>query len=323
MKTEPEFALVKTNGIQLRVALAGKGPLVVLVHGWPESWYSWRHQIPALAQAGYRVAAPDVRGYGGSDKPLPIEAYSIKEMCADIAGLIEGLGEREAILIGHDWGAPIVWNTSLFFPEKVRAVAGLGVPFTGRGPAPRIQLFRTIYKDRFFYQIYFQEVGVAEAEFEADLRKSLSTIYYGGSGEGIKAGVRNVNKGPDAKFLDGLRVPDRLPDWLTEADLDYYVGQFKQSGFRGPLNRYRTAELDFAQQEEIANRRIEQPTAFIAGQLDPVLTFLPGIDLVANMRERVTDLRLVRLIDGAGHWVQQERPAEVNAALLEFLRGLK
>jgi pimeloyl-ACP methyl ester carboxylesterase len=321
VKSEPEFASVKTNGVQLRVALAGKGPLVVLVHGWPESWYSWRHQIPALAQAGYRVAAPDVRGYGGSDKPVPIEAYAIKEMCADIAGLIEGLGEREAILVGHDWGAPIVWNTSLFFPERVRAVAGLSVPFTGRGPAPRIQLFRTIYKDRFFYQIYFQEPGVAEAEFEADLRKSLSIIYYGASGEGVKAKVR-VDKGPDAKYLDGLRPPDQLPAWLTEADLDYYVGQFKQSGFRGPLNRYRTSELDFAQQEEIANRRIEQPTAFIAGQLDPVLNFLPGIDLIANMRERVTDLRLVRLIDGAGHWIQQERPAEVNAALLEFLRGL-
>ena len=322
VKTEPEFVSVKTNGIQLRVALAGKGPLVVLVHGWPESWYSWRHQIPALAQAGYRVAAPDVRGYGGSDKPAPIEAYSIKEMCADIAGLIEGLGEREAILIGHDWGAPIVWNTSLFHPQKVRAVAGLSVPFTGRGPAPRIQLFRTIYKDRFFYQIYFQEVGVAEAELEADLRKSLSIVYYGASGEGTKAGVRNVKKGPDAKLLDGMKVPDPLPAWLTEADLDYYVSEFKRSGFRGPLNRYRTSELDFAQLEAVADRRIEQPTAFIAGKFDPVLTFLPGIDLVANMRERVTDLRLVRLIDDAGHWVQQERPAEVNAELLEFLRGL-
>jgi pimeloyl-ACP methyl ester carboxylesterase len=321
VKTEPEFATVKTNGIQLRVALAGKGPLVVMVHGWPESWYSWRHQIPALAQAGFRVAVPDVRGYGGSDKPTPVETYSIKDMCADIAGLIEGLGERQAILVGHDWGAPIVWNTSLFFPEKVRAVAGLSVPFTGRGPAPRIQLFKTIYKDRFFYQIYFQKPGVAEAELEADLRKSLSIIYHSASGEGRKAGVR-VNKGPDAKYLDGLTAPDPLPAWLTEADLDYYVGQFKQSGFRGPLNRYRTSELDFAQQEAIADRKIEQPTAFIAGELDPVLTFVPGVDLVANMRERVTDLRLVKLIDGAGHWVQQERPAEVNAALLEFLRGL-
>jgi pimeloyl-ACP methyl ester carboxylesterase len=321
MMTQPELAMVQTNGIRLRVALAGKGPLVVLVHGWPESWYSWRHQIPVLAQAGFRVAAPDVRGYGGSDKPAAIDAYSIKQICADIAGLIESLGERQAILVGHDWGAPIVWNTSLFFPEKVRAVAGLSVPFTGRGPVPRIELFRNIYKDRFFYQIYFQEPGVAEAEFEADVRASLRKIYYRSSGEGMKAAPAS-NKPPDAKFLDGLADPDPLPDWLTPDDLDYYVGEFERSGFRGPLNRYRTSKLDFAEQEAIANRRIEQPAAFIAGSLDPVLAFVPGVDLIALMREKVTDLRLVRILEGAGHWVQQERPAEVNAALLEFLGGL-
>jgi len=321
MDANVKFALVNTNGIRLRVAESGTGPLIVLVHGWPESWYSWRHQIPALAGAGYRVAAIDVRGYGGSDKPHAIEAYAIKEMCADIAGLVEGLGEKQAILIGHDWGAPIVWNTALFFPDRVRAVAGLSVPHTGRGPAPRIQLFRNLYKDRFFYQIYFQEPGVAEAEFEADLRTSLRKIYYGGSGEGRKAGPRPP-KPVDAKYLDGLVDPDPFPDWLTAADLDYFVGQLAQSGFRGPLNRYRTAELDFTQQEEIANRKIEQPAAFIAGQLDPVLSFVPGVDLVEVMRQHVADLRLVRIIDGAGHWIQQERPNEVNAALLEWLRGI-
>jgi pimeloyl-ACP methyl ester carboxylesterase len=321
MKTQPEFAMVQTNGIRLRVALAGQGPLVVLVHGWPESWYSWRHQITALANAGYRVAAPDVRGYGGSDKPDPIEAYAIKEMCADIAGLIEGLGERQAILVGHDWGAPIVWNTSLFFADKVRAVAGLSVPYTGRGPMPRIELFRNLYKDRFFYQIYFQKPGVAEQEFEADVRSSLRKIYYWASGEGRMAGLQPA-KAPDAKFLDGLTDPDPLPAWLTRDDLDYYVGEFERSGFRGPLNRYRTSELDFAQQAEIANHRIGQPAAFIAGSLDPVLSFVPGVDLIALMRERVADLQLVRILDGAGHWVQQERPADVNAALLGFLRGL-
>jgi epoxide hydrolase A/B len=321
MKPQPEFAMIQTNGIRLRVALAGQGPLVVLVHGWPESWYSWRHQITALTDAGYRVAAPDVRGYGGSDKPAPIEAYAIKEMCGDIAGLIEALGERQAVLIGHDWGAPIVWNTSLFFPNKVRAVAGLSVPYTGRGPMPRIELFRNLYKDRFFYQIYFQQPGVAEQEFEADVRSSLSKIYYWASGEGRKGGPQPV-KPPDAKFLDGLTSPDPLPDWLTPDDLDYYVGEFERSGFRCPLNRYRTSELDFAQQAEIASLRIEQPAAFIAGSLDPVLSFVPGVDLIALMRERIADLRLVRILDNAGHWIQQERPAEVNAALLEFLRGL-
>jgi pimeloyl-ACP methyl ester carboxylesterase len=322
MTIQPEFATVQTNGIRLRVALAGKGPLVVLVHGWPESWYSWRHQIPALAEAGYRVAAPDVRGYGGSDKPAAIEAYAIKQMCADIAGLVEGLGERQAILVGHDWGAPIVWNTSLFFPQRVRAVAGLSVPHAGRGPAPRIELFRNIYKDRFFYQLYFQEPGVAEAELETDVRASLRKTYYAASGEGRKAAAPGPAKPADAKYLDGLVDPNPLPDWLTPEDLDYYAGEFARSGFRGPLNRYRNSELDFAQQAEIADRPVEQPAAFIAGSLDPVLGFLPGVDLVARMRERVSDLRLVRIIDGAGHWVQQERPAEVNAALLEFLGGL-
>jgi epoxide hydrolase A/B len=321
MPIRPEFAVIQTNGIRLRVAVAGKGPLIVLVHGWPESWYSWRHQISVLAEAGFRVAAPDVRGYGGSDKPAAAEAYSIKEMCADIAGLIESLGEQQAILIGHDWGAPIVWNTSLFFPEKVRAVAGLSVPHTGRGPAPRIELFRNIYKDRFFYQLYFQQPGVAETELEANVRGSLRKIYYWVSGEGLKAASR-VKKLPDAKLLDGLTDPDPFPDWLTPDDINYYVGEFERSGFRGPLNRYRTSELDFAQQAEIADRAIQQPAAFIAGSLEPVLAFMPGVDLIALMRTHVTDLRLVRIIDGAGHWVQQERAAEVNAALLEFLSGL-
>jgi len=318
---KPDFSFVNTNGVRLRVAESGTGPLIVLVHGWPESWYSWRHQIPALVAAGYRVAAVDVRGYGGSDKPHAIEAYSLREMCADIASLIEGLGAKQAILIGHDWGAPIVWHTALFFPEKVSAVAGLSVPHTGRGPAPRIQLFRNLYKDRFFYQLYFQEPGVAEAEFEADVRTSLRKIYYQASGESRKAGPRPP-KPADAKYLDGLSDPDPFPDWLTAADIDYYVGQFTQSGFRGPLNRYRTAELDFAQQEAVADRRIEQPAAFIAGELDPVLAFIPGVDLIEVMRKYVADLRLVRIIDGAGHWIQQERPHEVNAALLEWLGGI-
>jgi pimeloyl-ACP methyl ester carboxylesterase len=318
---QPSFETVATNGINLRVALAGKGPLVLLVHGWPEGWYSWRHQIPFLVETGYRVAAPDVRGYGGSDKPKAIEAYSIKELCADIAGLVTALGETQAILVGHDWGAPTVWNTALFYPDKVRAVVGLSVPHTGRGSAPRIELFRKIYKDRFFYQLYFQEPGVAEAELEADVRSSLRKIYYWASGEAKTKGLK-ADKPENARYLDGLPDPEPFPPWLTPADLDYCVGEFQRSGFRGPLNRYRTSELDFAQQAAIADRRIDQPAAFIAGSLDPVLRFVPGVDLIEAMRARVADLRLVRLIDGVGHWVQQESPAEVNAALATFLRTL-
>ena len=324
MTAPPGMHMVETNGIRVRVASSGDGPLVVLVHGFPESWYSWRHQLPALTAAGFRVAAPDVRGYGDSDKPGPVEAYAIKEMCADIAGLIDALGETRAILVGHDWGAPIVWNTALFHPDKVRAVVGLSVPHTGRGPVPRIQLFRRLYEGRFFYQLYFQAPGVAEAELEADVRTSLRKVYYAGSGEAIAAGLPGVlaDKPAGARLLDGLPDPDPFPAWLGEADLAHYVRQFERSGFRGPLNRYRTSELDFAQQAAIAGKRIEQPAAFIAGSLDPVLRFVPGLDLIETMRGQVSDLRLVRLIEGAGHWVQQERPAEVNAALLEFLHGL-
>jgi pimeloyl-ACP methyl ester carboxylesterase len=321
MQEVAQLQTIESNGIRLRVALAGEGPLIVLVHGWPESWFSWRHQIPALVGAGYRVAALDVRGYGGSDKPEAIESYGIKTLAADIAGLIGALGEEKAILIGHDWGAPIVWNTALFFPDCVRAVVGLSVPHLGRGAIPRVERFRQIYKDRFFYQLYFQTPGVAEAELEADVRSSLRKIYYWASGDAALAALK-VIKPPDACLLDGLPDPQPFPGWLTEADLDYYTEQFQHGGFRGPLNRYRTSDIDFAQQDEIKEKKIEQPTAFIAGSLDPVLRFVPGVDMVEMMRKQMSDLRLVELIKGAGHWVQQERPAEVNAVIVQFLRGL-
>ena len=318
---KPDLQTIETNGIRLRVALAGHGPLVILLHGFPESWYSWRHQIPALADAGYRVAAPDMRGYGGSDKPHAIEAYSIKTMCADIGGLIAALGAESAVVVGHDWGAAIAYRTASFHPERVHAVAGLGVPYLARGPMPSIQLFRNIYKDQFFYQLYFQEPGVAEAELEADIRTSLRKFYYGGSGERQLANATIENPiGPG--LLVRLVDPDPLPPWLTESDLDYYASQFRSSGFRGPLNRYRNSERDFEQLAEFDGKPFAHPTAFMAGSLEPVLRMVPGVDMVDLMRQQCTDLRHVSVMQDAGHWLQQERPVEVNAALLEFLRGL-
>jgi pimeloyl-ACP methyl ester carboxylesterase len=318
---KPDLQTIDTNGIRLRVALAGQGPLVILIHGFPESWYSWRHQIPALADAGYRVAAPDMRGYGGSDKPLAIEAYAIRNMCADIGGLITALGAERAIVVGHDWGAAIAYRTALFHPERVRAVAALGVPYLGRGSMPSIQLFRDIYKDRFFYQLYFQESGVAEAELEADVLTSLRKFYYWSSGERqiAKAGIENPT---GSGLLDRLVDPNPFPAWLTEADLEYYASQFRNSGFRGPLNRYRNSERDFEQLAAYDGKPFTHPTAFLAGSLEPVLRMVPGIDMVELMRKQCTDLRFVRMMEDAGHWLQQERPAEVNAALLEFMRGL-
>lgn len=313
-----DLQMIDTGAARLRAAVEGKGPLIVLIHGFPEGWYSWRHQIPVLAKAGYRVAAPDVRGYGGSDKLHAIDAYTIKDMCADINGLIEALGAEQAIVVGHDWGGPIAWGTALFHPERVRAVAGLSAPYLGRGPMPLVELLRQIYKDRFFYQLYFQEPGIAEAELEADVRTSLRKIYYSSSGEAQKAKVRIENPaGPG--FLTRLVDPERFPSWLSEADLDYYVSQFVASGFRGPLNRYRTSERDFAQLAPFEGKQITQPAAFVAGEHDSILRMFPGADLVELMRARCADLRCVKLIKDAGHWVQQERPAEVSAALLEFL----
>jgi pimeloyl-ACP methyl ester carboxylesterase len=314
------FEMVETRGIRLRVMVEGHGPLVVLVHGWPESWYSWRHQIDPLVAAGYRVAALDVRGYGGSDKPEAIEAYDMISLTDDVAGVIDALaGSAQAILIGHDWGAPIVWTTAIRHAARVRAVIGMSVPHFGRGKHSAIEVYQHLYKDKFFYQIYFQAPGVAEAELEADLRRTLRLTYYNASGA---SDVPRFQKKPDAKFLDGMIDPVSLPAWLTEQDLDYYVEQFRQSGFRGPLNRYRNQQRDFELLPELSERKIEQPALYIVGEHDPVLRFIPGVNIMDLMDKWYTDLRGKVLIPGAGHWVQQEKPKETNEAVLSFLRDL-
>jgi pimeloyl-ACP methyl ester carboxylesterase len=317
------FEMIETNGIRLRTVVEGKGPLCVLVHGWPESWYSFRHQIDPLVAAGYRVAVPDVRGYGGSDKPHAIEAYDMKSITDDIAGLITALGEKQAILIGHDWGAPIAWVTAIRHAAKVSAVIGMSVPHLGRGSRPTIELFREIYKDRFFYQIYFQTPGVAEAELEADIPMTIRKVYFSASGDAPKGqGGLSAHKNASGTLLEGLIDPKPLPAWLTEEDVAYYAEQFRAGGFRGPLNRYRNQERDHAMLPELSERKIEQPALFIAGTRDPVLSFMPGLNLADVMDRNYKDLRGKVLIDGAGHWVQQERPREVNEAMLRFLRLL-
>ncbi len=317
------FQMIETNGIRLRTVVEGKGPLCVLVHGWPESWYSWRHQIDALVAAGYRVAVPDVRGYGGSDKPHAIEAYDMISITDDVVGLIDALGEQQAILIGHDWGAPIVWTTAIRYPTRVRAVAGLSVPHLGRSERSTIDIFREVYKGRFFYQLYFQEPGVAEKEFEADPAATIRKVYFSASGDITREQKAPLKqKGPDAGYLDLMVDPNPLPAWLTEEDVAYYAEEFRQSGFRGSLNRYRAQERDHALLPELSTKKIEQPALFICGDRDPVLSFMPGIKLSDLMDGWYTDLRGKVLIPGAGHWIQQERPQEVNEALLGFLSGL-
>ncbi|MHA1537357.1 MAG: alpha/beta fold hydrolase [Alphaproteobacteria bacterium] len=317
----PDFVHVETNGIRLRCVVEGQGPLVILVHGWPESWYSWRHQIAPLVAAGYRVCAPDVRGYGGSDKPQAVEAYDMVSLTGDIAGLIAALGADDAILVGHDWGAPIVYVTSILHRDKIRAVCGMSIPYTGRPPVPASRIFEKIFAGKFFYMNYFQTEGVAEAEFEADLPRALATIYQQASGERPRRGVF-VAKPPSASFLEGTSPPETLPGWLTEADLAYYVSQFEQSGMRGPINRYRNFERDWEALPQLAGEKITQPSFFIAGARDPALKMFTGADTIGKMKALSGDFRGERLIEGIGHWVQQEAPRETNAALLGFLKDV-
>lgn len=297
----------------------GAAPPILCVHGWPELAWSWRHQIAHFASLGRRIAALDVRGYGESSKPTAIDAYTMAALTSDVAAVVDALGGR-AVLIGHDWGAPIAWQTAVRYPDKVAAVAGLSVPYTPMGDVSFLPLMRKLYEGKFFYQLYFQEPGVAEAEFEAD-PDALAKIYYGISGEGMRAGSLQP-KGPDDRFLTGMPMPDPLPAWLPADDLDLYKRAFAAGGWTGPLNRYRAQELDFAQRAPAAGKHVTQPAAFIAGTLDPVRLFIPGHDSYADAGKACADFRGTTLIEGAGHWVQQEAPAETNAALQAFVEGL-
>jgi pimeloyl-ACP methyl ester carboxylesterase len=319
---------IEANGIKLHIAEAGAGPLVIMIHGFPELWYSWRHQLPALAGAGYHAVAPDVRGYGGSDAPQPIEAYNMKSMTADIAGLLDALGEHTAVVAGHDWGAPIAWHCALLYPDRFSAVIAMSVPFLPRGPVPPLQLLRQVFADRFFYIIYFQEPGVAEKELEADVRGSLRRFMYRASGDaptdvelagslGLLEDFGTPAK-PGSTFLEGMIDPVELPAWITEADIDYYAKEFERTGFRGGLNRYRNMDRDWEELPQLAGAKVQQPAVFITGERDGVRNFTSTDGMVKD----VPNLRDMIVVPEAGHWVQQERPAEVNAAMIEFLKSL-
>ncbi len=320
-----DFRTVPVGELSLRVAVEGKGPLVLMVHGFPESWFSWRHQLGPIAAAGFTAAAIDVRGYGGSDKPYPVEAYAMERMVGDVAGAIDALspGGAPAVLIGHDWGAPIVWNSALTRPDRVRAVAGLSVPYLGVAARPFNEVYEAVFTKRgkFFYQHYFQAEGVAEAEMEADVRGALRKFYYAISGD-APDGTWPTDKVVGDSLLHRLPDPAPFPAWLTAADLDYFVGEFEGSGFRGPINRYRNHERDFAWLNGFQGRTIDQPSLFIGGERDLVLSMLGRGDLVAMMKTQLTDLRGADILPGCGHWTQQERTAQVNDRLIPWLKSL-
>ena len=326
------FHLLDANNQKIRAVVEGEGPLVVLVHGWPESWYSWRHQIEPLAKAGFKVAAIDVRGYGGSDKPHEIAAYSLKNIAADVAGVIDSLGYKEAYLFGHDWGGPIVWTTGLLYQDTIKAVGALSVPYTPVGEKSLIQLFRELYKGKFFYQLYFQEEGLAEAEFEADVRKALEITYFSADGRGMQFMMENINnpeyqKTPDSKMLENSPKFDTYPNWLTQEDMNYFIKEFEQSGFRGPFNRYRAQDIDFEELQEFKNIAYPLPACFITGTLDPVNFFARDesaseADILEAFTKNYEDLRKVEILDGIGHWTQQESPEAVTDHMIDFLKNI-
>jgi pimeloyl-ACP methyl ester carboxylesterase len=312
-----EQRTVTTNGIRMRIAHAGAGPLVLLLHGFPESWYSWRHQLAALAAAGFRVVAPDQRGYGGTEAPPAVESYDILHLVDDAVGLLDALGEEQAVVVGHDWGAPVAWHCALLHPQRFRAVAALSVPYVGRSPLPPLEMFRMMAGEHFFYILYFQEPGVAEHELEADVRATMQRFLYAASGD-VTEPLDFWRKPKTAKFLDGLPDPRKLPPWLSEADLDYFTVEFRRTGFRGGLNWYRNLDRNWQLTTHLADAKVAQPALFIAGERDGVLAMIP----VDAMRPLVPNLRRLVMLPGCGHWTQQERPAEVNAALIEFLKAL-
>ncbi len=313
---------VSANGIRIHVVEQGEGPLVLLVHGFPESWYSWRHQLPALAAAGFRAAAIDVRGYGRSSQPTPIEAYRLLAMVADNLGVVEALGEERAVIVGHDWGSPIASTSALLRPDVFTALALLSVPYSPRGKTRPTEAFRAMGGDEEFYINYFQPPGRAEAEIEADVRGWLLGFTIGASGEAIpppQGGViATVPHG--GQLRDRFVLPDTLPAWFTEDDLEVYAGEFERTGFTGGLNRYRNVDRDWEDLAPWAGRPIEVPALFIGGSRDgPTLW---GQRAIAAFPTTLPRLRGSHILEGCGHWTQQERPDDVNRLLVEFLGSL-
>ncbi len=318
--SEPQLQTLQINGIRMRVAEQGSGPLVLFCHGWPESWYSWQHQLAALAAAGYRAVAPDMRGYGGTDAPAQVDQYTMLHLVGDMVALVKALGEQQAVIVGHDWGAPVAWTSALLRPDLFRAVAGMSVPFT---PPGRIDLLSALEAQgvHTFYMQYFQTPGVAEAELERDVQASLRRIYFSGSGDGPERATFGVLE-PGAGVLSNTVDPAALPAWLPPEDIAFYAGEFKRAGFRGGLNWYRNLRRSWELLAPWRGCVIRQPSMFIAGARDNVLKFPASQAQIDAYPRTLPGLRGCHILDGAGHWIQRERADAVNALLVGFLKGL-
>jgi pimeloyl-ACP methyl ester carboxylesterase len=323
--TAIQHRTVSTNGIQMHIAEAGEGPLVLLCHGFPESWYSWRHQLTALAEAGFHAVAPDQRGYGQTDAPDAIDQYTIMHLIGDLVGLQDALGVERAAIVGHDWGSIVAWDAALIRPDRFPAVCGMSVPFMPRTAIRPTDMMKALAGDRFMYILYFQEPGKAEAELNPRAAEMMRGMLYTASGSLPDDTPLDFDRPKTAGFLDAMIQPEKLPEWLSEEDLAFYVGEFERTGFTGGLNWYRNLDRNWELLAPWANAKVEVPALFIGGLKDGVVTGPerkgegPMVQMLPSV---VSDLRGKVLTEGAGHWNQQEKPAETNEALIEFLRQL-
>ena len=308
---------ISTNGVDLHVTEEGSGPPVILAHGFPELGYSWRHQLPFLAGHGYRAVAPDQRGYGRSSRPEAISDYDVEHLTGDLLGVLDDLGHEKAVFVGHDWGSIAVWSLAQRAPERVAGVMGMSVPFIPRGDRPPTESLGFIFQDNFFYMLYFQEPGVADANLAADTRHTIRGMLLGLS-PGANPDPGAMVAGDGRGFAERLPEVEGEPGWITAAEIEHYVSTFEETGFTGGLNWYRNLDRNWELMEPWGGQQVQPPAAFVGGVDDPVLTFTP----LSVMDGHLADPRGVTMIEGAGHWVQQEKPAEVNAALLAFLQGL-
>jgi pimeloyl-ACP methyl ester carboxylesterase len=317
----PEVAerTIRTNGIDLHVLEAGTGTPVVLAHGFPELAYSWRHQIAALAAAGCHVIAPDQRGYGRSSRPTAIDDYDIEHLTGDLVGLLDELNEPRAVFVGHDWGSMVVSNLAMLAPGRVSAIVNMSVPFLPRAPMPPVQMMRNAFGDSFFYIVYFQDPGVADEDLGADPARTMRRLLTSLSTPEGEAPDLSVFANDDRGFVDRLPEPDGLPGWLSQEELDHYVDEFTRTGFTGGINWYRNMDRNWTLTERVAGAEVDVPSLFIGGALDPVLRMTPPENFLAPLNDHRGTIR----VDGAGHWVQQEQPEEVNAALVRFVHELE
>jgi pimeloyl-ACP methyl ester carboxylesterase len=316
--------IVQARHARIELVEEGEGPVVLLVHGFPESWYSWRHQIPALAEAGYRAVAIHVRGYGRSSAPLEIEAYSMLQHVSDNLGVLEELGVDRCAIVGHDWGSPIAADSALLRPDVFSAVALISVPYNppgGRRPTDSFGEMGAAVGEEFYIN-YFQEPGRAEAEAELDVRSWLRGFYVAASGDAPPPpdGKSIAFVRPGGTIRERLPAVEQLPAWLSEEDLDFYVAQFEHTGFRGPLNRYRNIDRDWLDLQPWRNRPITVPALFIGGEKDGPTMW--GGRAIERHARTLPDLRGNHILAGCGHWVQQERPEETNELLLSWLKSL-